>query len=49
MGASLDCIKTILVRDDIYTTGATLDACSMVLKNAGAAAVIVLTLQPAGM
>jgi predicted amidophosphoribosyltransferase len=49
MPEKLHCIRYRRATDDIYTTGATLDACSMVLKNAGAAAVIVLTLQPAGM
>jgi ComF family protein len=35
--------KRILLVDDIYTTGSTLDACSRVLKDAGAEAVYVLT------
>lgn len=35
--------KAILLVDDIYTTGSTLDACSRVLKDAGASAVYVLT------
>ena len=35
--------KRILVIDDIYTTGSTLDACSKVLKEAGADCVDVLT------
>ena len=35
--------KRILLIDDIYTTGSTLDACSRVLKDAGAAEVYVLT------
>lgn len=35
--------KRILLVDDIFTTGSTLDACSLVLKEAGAAEVYVLT------
>lgn len=35
--------KRILLIDDIFTTGSTLDACSSVLKEAGAAEVYVLT------
>lgn len=35
--------KNILLIDDIYTTGSTLDACSRVLKDAGAAKVYGLT------
>lgn len=35
--------RSILLVDDIYTTGSTLDACSKVLKDAGAASVYVLT------
>lgn len=36
--------KTILVVDDIYTTGATLNACAKVLKNCGAKEIFTLTL-----
>lgn len=35
--------KTVVLVDDIYTTGATLDMCSRVLKEAGADKVYVLT------
>ena len=36
--------KTVLLIDDVLTTGATVDACSRALKRAGAARVFVLTL-----
>ena len=36
--------KRVLLIDDVYTTGATMNECARVLKDAGAAAVIVLTL-----
>ena len=36
--------KRVLLVDDVYTTGATMNECAKVLKDAGAAAVIVLTL-----
>lgn len=36
--------KNILLIDDVFTSGATLDACTRELKSAGAAAVFVLTL-----
>ena len=35
---------SVLLVDDVFTTGATLNECAGVLKNAGAASVIVLTL-----
>jgi len=41
-GAQVDKLRVLLV-DDVLTTGATLDACSRVLKKAGAAAVMGLT------
>ena len=36
--------KSVLIVDDIFTTGATLNECSRVLKNAGAKKVITLTM-----
>lgn len=41
-GANVDKLRILLV-DDVLTTGATLDACARVLKQAGAAAVMGLT------
>ncbi len=35
--------KNVILIDDIYTTGATVNECSRILKNAGAKSVIVLT------
>jgi ComF family protein len=41
--AQVDKLRVLLV-DDVFTTGATLDACSRALKGAGAARVVGLTL-----
>jgi ComF family protein len=40
--ARIDKLRVLLV-DDVFTTGATLDACSRVLRSAGAASVVGLT------
>lgn len=40
--------KTILIIDDVYTTGATLDACALALKAAGAGRVEILTFASGG-
>ena len=36
--------KTILLVDDVYTTGSTLNECSKVLKDTGASKIYTLTL-----
>jgi predicted amidophosphoribosyltransferase len=36
--------KSVLLIDDVFTTGATIDACARALKRAGAGKVLVLTL-----
>ncbi len=41
-GSQVDNLRVLLV-DDVFTTGATLDACSRALKQAGAASVVALT------
>jgi ComF family protein len=41
-GSQVDNLRVLLV-DDVFTTGATLDACSRALKRAGAASVVALT------
>ena len=41
-GARVDNLRVLLI-DDVFTTGATLDACARVLKKAGAKSVIGLT------
>ncbi len=40
--------KRIILLDDIYTTGATVNACAKILKDAGAEKIYVLTLLSAG-
>jgi competence protein ComFC len=44
--AQVDKLRVLLV-DDVFTTGATLDACSRALRQAGAARVVGLTVAPA--
>ncbi len=41
--------KSILILDDVYTTGATLNACTNALKNAGASRIIGITAARAGL
>lgn len=44
MDASMVAGKTILLVDDVFTTGSTVSECSQILKNAGAARVEVFTM-----
>ena len=48
VGASLNCIIDLRLTDDVFTTGATLEACARALKEAGAAGVDVLTFASGG-
>jgi len=42
MEAKIDKLRVLLV-DDVFTTGATLDSCARVLRQAGASRVVALT------